>query len=511
MAAGGGQVSGAEREPGGETRSIGWGEAVAAYLHPRVIGMLFLGFSAGLPLLLVFSTLTLWLNDARIDKGTIGLAALIGTTYSVKVFWSPIVDRVPLPLLHGLLGRRRSWMLLAQITIATGLIGMALNDPTAVWGQLGLEIGASDETPFAVYEAAYVVALFGLIVAFGSATQDIALDAYRIEAVKVSLQGAMAATYQFGYRLGMLVAGAGALFIADASGWTVTYIAMAACAGVGMVTVLLTPEPAVNRVRQRDPAVTRAVWHMRRRAPEMPDALVRAAGWLLGAVVRPVLDFFDRNGLHLALLILAFIGVYRISDLVMGVMANPFYSDIGFSKTEIATVSKLYGIWMTILGAFIGGVAVARFGPMRPLLAGAVMVATTNLLFALLAHLGADLDMLVVTISADNLSGGFAGSAFIAYLSSLTNRSYTATQYALFSSFMTLPGKLVSASSGFVVEAVGFVTFFLYAAAAGIPAILLVLVLMRVRPHAAADDESPASAIDPSDGDPHVPARPAVR
>jgi PAT family beta-lactamase induction signal transducer AmpG len=418
--------------------------------------MLFLGFAAGLPFLLVFSTLSAWLKTAGISLSVIGFFGWVGITYSIKVFWAPVVDRVPLPLLDNLLGRRRSWMLLAQIGIMTGLIGMAGIDPT---------------------QNITAIALFALLVAFSSATQDVALDAYRIESVAKELQGAMAAMYIGGYRLGLLVAGAGALYLANFTNWSLTYTLMACLMLVGVITVLIIQEPAASingNTRQREQRVIDFLEN----SSHLPNVLRQPMAWFIGAVVCPFTDFFQRNG-ALALIILLFISVYRISDITMGVMANPFYLDMGFSLTEIANITKIFGFFMTIFGAALGGILVVRFGIMRPLLLGAVMVALTNLLFALLAGMEPNLIMLAVVISADNLSGGLATSAFIAYLSSLTNVAYTATQYALFSSLMTLIPKFLSGFSGIIVDATSYVFFFVYASVVGIPAILLVLYLMR--------------------------------
>ena len=418
--------------------------------------MLFLGFAAGLPFLLVFSTLSAWLKTAEVSLSVIGFFSWVGITYSIKVFWAPIVDRVPLPFLNNFFGRRRSWMLLAQVGIMTGLIGMAGIDPT---------------------QNITAIALFALLVAFSSATQDIALDAYRIESVAKEIQGAMAAMYIGGYRLGLLAAGAGALYLAEFTNWSLTYIMMACLMLIGVITVLFIREPTTSingNTLQRE---QRVIDFLENNA-HLPDVLRQPMAWFIGAVVCPFTDFFQRNG-ALALVILLFISVYRISDITMGVMANPFYLDMGFSLTEIANITKVFGFFMTILGAALGGILVVRFGIMRPLLLGAIMVALTNLLFAILAGMEPNLVMLAIVISADNLSGGLATSAFIAYLSSLTNVAYTATQYALFSSLMTLFPKFLSGFSGLIVDANGYVFFFIYASLVGIPAILFVLYLIR--------------------------------
>ena len=433
-----------------------WHEAVAVYLRPRVITMLFLGFAAGLPFLLVFSTLSAWLTTAGISRSVIGFFSWVGITYSIKVFWAPVVDRVPLPFLDNLLGRRRSWMLLAQVGIMVGLVGMSGIDP------------AQNIT---------AIALFALLVAFSSATQDVALDAFRIESVAREIQGAMAAMYIGGYRLGLLVAGAGALYLANYTNWSLTYITMAGLMLIGVVTVLLIREPETSINGNTQQREQRVVDFLENNA-HLPDALRQPMAWFIGAVVCPFTDFFQRNG-SMALIILLFISVFRISDITMGVMANPFYLDMGFSYTEIANITKFFGFFMTLLGAALGGILVVRFGIMRPLLLGAIMVALTNLLFALLASMEPNLIMLAVVISADNLSGGLATSAFIAYLSSLTNVAYTATQYALFSSLMTLLPKFLGGFSGIIVDANGYVFFFIYASLVGIPAIFLVLYLMK--------------------------------
>jgi len=435
------------------TRS--WSDALSIYTRPRVVGMIFLGFAAGLPFLLVFSTLSAWLRDVGVARTTIGFFSWVGITYSIKVFWAPVIDRLPLPMLTALLGKRRSWMLLAQCAIALGLTGMALTDPHRNLQQ---------------------IAVFALVVAFGSATQDITVDAYRIEAVDKRLQGAMAAMYVLGYRVALLVAGAGAFYIAEGYSWSAAYLVMAALMVVGMLTTLIISEPehaCDERTRALEARLEQAVGV---RGKQTPGA--RLAAWFSDAVVSPFVEFFQRNG-AMAILILLLVGCYKLSDITMGVMANPFYLDLGYSKTEIANISKIFGFFMTIAGAAIGGVMVVRYDLMRPLLAGAVLIAATNLLFVWLAVSEPDLTMLAVVISADNLSGGFAASAFIAYLSSLTNSAYTATQYALFSSLMTLPAKFIGGFAGWVVDTAGYASFFLYASLLGLPAIFLVLLLLQ--------------------------------
>ncbi len=403
--------------------------------------MAFLGFGGGLPFLLVFSTLTAWLTDADITRGTIGFFAWIGISYSIKVLWAPFVDSVPIYRLTALMGQRRSWILLGQLGIALGLLGMAYVGPMSL----------------------PILSLCALVVAFSSATQDVAIDAFRIESAEIEFQGALSASYVFGYRVALLVAGAGALYLAAYFSWPITYCVMAACMSIGVVTVLLVAEPQSGIAPRPRPNLS---------------SIKGAANWAHGAIVGPFKDFFTRNG-RIAIVILLFIAVFRLSDIAMGIMANPFYLDLGYTKTEIANVAKIFGFFMSITGSFICGLLVVKYGIMRPLLVGAILVASTNLLFALLAGQPPELHYLAIVISADNISGGFAATAFIAYLSSLTNRAYTATQYALFSSLMTLPGKFLSGFSGLVVESQGYMSFFIVAAFLGIPAIILVLWLMR--------------------------------
>ena len=433
-----------------------WREALQIYFKPRVLTMLFLGFSAGLPFLLVFSTLSAWLTQAGITRSVIGFFSWVGITYSIKFLWAPVIDRLPLPILNRILGKRRSWMFLGQSGIMLGLYLMA---------------GVQPENNITLF------ALTALFVAFSSATQDVALDAYRIEAIQTEYQGAMAAMYIGGYRLGLLVAGAGALYLSKYAGWTSTYLVMAMLVSIGMITVLIIREPVRG--------ISAATWEREQRVVDflensahLPDGLRKPMAWFIGAVICPLTDFFQRKG-SLAGLILLLISVFRMSDIVMGGMANPFYLDLGFSVIEIANITKFFGFFVTLVGAALGGILVLRYGIMRPMLLGAIMVAVTNLLFALMATMEANLVYLAIVISADNLSGGLAISAFIAYLSSLTNKAYTATQYALFSSIMTLFPKIFSGFSGLIVDAQGYFFFFVYASVTGIPAILLVLYIMK--------------------------------
>ena len=424
----------------GTQENISWAELIRVYSRPRVIAMMFLGFSGGLPFLLVFSTLTAWLREEGVSKSAIGFFAWIGITYSIKVIWAPVIDRYGIPLLTKAMGQRRSWMLAGQLGIAVGLVAMSL-------------LGTND---------LYVLSIAALVVAFSSATQDVAIDAYRIEAMEERYQGAMSAMYIFGYRVALLVAGAGAFYLAEYFNWIVAYQFMAAAMLLGMLTCLLISEPVLERDQLLAKQETGTGWRAN----------------FVNAVVQPFLEFFKRQG-QFALIILLFIAVFRLSDIAMGIMANPFYLDMGYSKTDIANVAKVFGFFMSIAGAAIAGLLVVKWGIYRCLMIGAVAVASTNVLFAILSLATPELSYLAVVISADNISGGFAATAFVAYLSSLTNRAYTATQYALFSSLMTLPGKFMSGFSGLVVDNFGYFEFFLVAAALGLPAIFLVGVLTR--------------------------------
>jgi PAT family beta-lactamase induction signal transducer AmpG len=365
-----------------------WKQAFSAYLQPRVLGMSFLGFSAGLPFLLVFSTLSAWLRDAGITLSVIGFFSWVGVTYSIKVVWAPVVDSLKLPFLTHLLGKRRSWMLLAQVGIAAGLMILA------------------ELTPQTQIELIAGVAVF---IAFCSATQDIVIDAYRIEAIQPEYQAAMAAMYVFGYRVALLASGAGAFYIADFIGWNAAYSAMALLMFIGIITTMLIREP-----KHKQNAETKELEHKIEATlgiHEKKSLLARLGSWFSDAVISPFAEFFIRNG-KLGIWILSLIALYKMSDITMGVMANPFYLDLGFSKQEIANVSKVFGFFMTIFGASLGGILVIRYGLMKPLLLGAILVAATNLLFVLLALSEPNLKLLALVISADNLSGGIATSVF---------------------------------------------------------------------------------------------------
>jgi PAT family beta-lactamase induction signal transducer AmpG len=433
------------------TASFSWLASWRIYLQPASLRMLLLGFAAGLPLLLVLGTLSFRLREAGIDRSTIGYLSWVGLAYGFKWVWAPLVDRLPIPFFTHRLGRRRSWLLLSQSMVMLGLVGMAISDPSQTLGP---------------------VVWCALLVAFGSATQDIALDAFRIESADPTQQAALAASYQTGYRLAMIWAGAGVLWVAawvqgdNAAGyvhaaWQAAYLVMAVSMLVGCITVVMSKEP-------------------------VPAALPPARNvkeWLQGALIAPFADFLKRYKWQ-AVLILSLIAVYRISDVVMGIMANPFYVDMGYTKAEVATVTKVYGVLMTLLGAFIGGVMALRWGVMRILMLGAVLSALSNLLFAWLSTYGHDVNALIAVVSADNLASGIASAAFIAYLSSLTNVQYSATQYALLSSMMLLLPKFIAGFSGDYVNAHGYADFFTATAWLGLPVLVLVGLAWHYQPSA---------------------------
>ena len=420
--------------------------ALSVYKKPATLRMLFLGFSSGLPLLLVLGTLGFWLRESGVDLKTIGFMSWVGLCWGMKWLWAPLVDRLRLPYLTRAFGRRRAWLFSAQIGLMISLGVLAFVNPARELALTGFLAAAT---------------------AFFGATQDIAIDAYRIESGTEKEQAAFAAAYQTGYRIAMIWAGAGALAIAGAfessawGGWRVAYLTMSASMLVGLITTLVSPTEPVHGVAGPTSSFSQ---------------------WLYEAAYLPFKDFFSRFGWW-ALVVLALIATYRISDVVMGVMANPFYQDLGFTKQEVAAVSKVFGVVMTLVGAFIGGVVAVRIGVMKTLFAGAVLSSATNILFSVLAGIGHSVPFLVFTVSADNLAGGLASAAFVAYLSGLTNTAYSATQYALFSSVMLFLPKFLAGFSGLAVEAVGYSGFFLATAALGIPVLFLVVLAGKARKH----------------------------
>lgn len=433
--------------------SSSWGRAAAVYLDRRVLAILFLGFSSGLPLALTGATLSVWLREGGVSRSAIGLFTLVSLPYALKFVWAPLIDRLRIPLVTRTFGRRRGWALVSQAALALALVGLGSTDPLAdLWW----------------------TALLSVVVAFCSASQDIVIDAYRVERLEEEQQGAGAATYVLGYRFGMLASGAGALFIAGSFGWATAYTAMAALVGVGMLTVLLVREPAVRASREsveRERHV--ADWLAAR--PHLTGWRADALAWIFGAVVAPFAQFMTRRAWAAILL---FIACYKLGDVMAGVMAAPLYVDLGFTKEEIAGVTKVFGLWATIVGGLLGGVLVGRVGVMRGLLFGGIAQMVSNLGFVMLALAGHDVGALAVAVAVENLCGGVATAAFVAYLSSLCDAAYTATQYALLSSFFKLGGDLFGAWSGFLADGLGWVSFFLVSMLGALPALAILLWLM---------------------------------
>lgn len=431
------------------------------YANPKALIMLALGFSSGLPILLVFGTLSFWLREADVSKTSIGFFSWVALAYGFKWAWSPLVDRFPLPIFSSLFGRRRGWMLFSQIVIILSLSGMALSNPQTDLFQF---------------------ALFAILVAFASATQDIVIDAFRIELATERMQAALSATYLAGYRLAMIMAGAGALAFAawfgsdsgyDPSGWKSAYFIMAAMMLIGVITTLIVKEPtidnsAINTIEANYKQELINKGYNKHHA--------NLSAWFYTAVIMPFRDFFQRYGKN-ALLILLLISCYRISDIVMGVMANVFYVDMGFTKNEVASISKVFGVAMTIAGAGLGGILVSKFGTLKILALGAMLSAITNLLFIMFSYVGNNLEMLTLVISADNLGAGIATAAFITFMSSLTNVAFSATQYALFSSIMVLFPKFLAGFSGVYIDHFGYNVFFLTTALMGVPVLILIRML----------------------------------
>lgn len=504
-------------------------EALVRLWDARVIRLLFLGFSAGLPILLIFSTLSLWLREAGMERSAVTYFSWAALGYSFKFVWAPLVDRLPVPVLTAWLGRRRGWLLLSQLAAMLAIFMTGQFDPS-------------------VQSLAVMTAICAVGIGFSSATQDIVIDAYRIECAPPDMQPLLSSVYIVGYRIGMIAAGAGALYLADFwgtegeyvfSAWQQTYAVMAALMGVGILTTFLSPEPP-HQANLADEILFRATEDYIRffilcilsigaligsyillGAPTqgLRDLLANVvsghvAGFIGGSVrmlgaiagglifarlltttglcswahiqetyIAPIEDFFQRYA-KVAIWILVLIGTYRIADIVMGVIANPFYQDMGFSKTDIANISKVWGLFATIIGGLVGGAVAFRVGVIRLLFVGAVLAAASNLLFAWMALQEMNTTYLAMVITADNFSGGLASAAFVAYLSSLTNIQFTATQYALFTSLMTLFPKILGGYSGSFVDAVGYPSFFVGTAILGIPVLFIILyVANRVKEH----------------------------
>ncbi|MGB2115338.1 MAG: AmpG family muropeptide MFS transporter [Porticoccaceae bacterium] len=501
-----------------------WKESFRAICHPRVITLFFLGISAGIPLLLIFSSLSLWLREAGADRSAVTYFSWAALGYSFKFVWAPLVNSLQIPVLTQKLGQRRAWLLLSQLMIMLAISLMAFVDPAT--NQLT------------------AMALAAVLLGFSAATQDIVIDAYRIESADEQFQALMSSGYIAGYRIGMLIAGAGALYLASFFGstgdrysfaaWQSTYLIMAITMLIGVITTLCISEPDIKKTGAN---ITFAENSLRffllftaavvgfigcyfvssQLAVDLKQQLGQlfSNGYLAATVVEllrlifattiailiakllifigmvdqrqvnqayiaPIKDFFNRYGLSLALTMLALIGLYRVSDIVLGVISNVFYQDLGFSKNTIASVVKSFGLGMSIVGGFVGGILALRYGVIRILFVGAVLSALTNILFIVLAKAGQDIGLLYWVIAADNLSAGLASAAFVAFLSSLTNISFTAMQYAIFSSIMTLFPKVLGGYSGSIVEGIGYESFFLITALMGLPVLFLIVWVNRL-------------------------------
>ena len=402
----------------------GWRGIKRAFATPSALTLLFLGFGSGLPFMLVGITLSTWLRDTGVALSAIGLVSYASFFYVLKFLWAPLIDRYPLPFL----GRRRGWLALSQLLLIVALSTMAILGPTASLTLFVIMVG---------------------LTAFAGATQDIVVDAYRIEVAPVQSQAALAATYTLGYRFGLIISGAITLYLAELFSWKIAYFMMAAAMLLPLLAGLLSKEPDPENV-------------LRIREINLSDAFVK-----------PFEEFFSRNGVLLALALLGFVGLFKLPDQMIGVLAGPFYLDSGYSKADIATIAKLYGVWIGIAGAFLGGVCVAAFDIRRMLVIACIAVGVSNLAFLLMAIHPSEAWAFFAAISADNLSQGFAGVVLVAFMSSLTDRNFTATQYALLVSLANLPGKFIGGVSGYIVEATNYQTFFIFSSISVIPTLLL--------------------------------------
>ena len=420
-----------------------WFAALSVYREPRLVAILLMGFSSGLPLALTGATLSLRLADIGVSLTAIGLFTLVRFSYSFKFLWAPVIDRLPLPGITTRLGRRRGWALVIQAALALAILWLGFTDPLI---------------------DPWMTVLAAIVVAFLSASQDIVIDAYRIELLTQEEQGAGAAATQWGYRFGMIASGAGALYAASFGGWGFAYALMAALMLVGMATVWATPEPGGIRAPEPLPGAT---------------AGERIAAWLSGAVVAPFIDLMRRSGAAGFMLLLAFVILYKFGEAIAGSMSNPLYVALGFSKVEIATVAKIYGVIATLAGVAIGGIMVLRLGIFRALLIGGILQALSNLMYIVQVWAGHDIVMLAVTIGTENLTNGIGSAAFVAYLSGLCNAAFTATQYALLSSLATVGVNILSASGGWLAEELGWVEFFLVSMGLTVPGLVLLGVVMR--------------------------------
>ena len=406
-----------------------------------------LGFVSGLPLLLSFGTLSAWLREADIERSTIGLFSLVGLPYALKPLWAPLMDGISIPFFTIRMGRRRSWLIFSQLMLAIAISGLALCDPS---------------------HAPFLLALFAILVAFFSASQDIVIDAYRIEILDDEDQGIGAAMVTYGYRFGMLVAGAGVFFLADYWSWTHAYLTMAVLVLVGVIVVSFSKEP---------PLPISNLNYSEREHQKRTSRLLR---WIKQFIVSPFSEFAMRRGWVITLL---FIITFKLGDAFLSTMTNPFYIDLGFTKTEIAEVTKVFGLLALGLGLFIGGILIKKIGLLPSLFITGILQALSNLIFAYQALAGYDIGVLTLTIAVENITGGMGTAAFVAYLSILTNKDFTATQYALLSALMSLGRNVLSSPSGYLVDAVGWFDFFVYSSIVAVPGLILLIILIKFYPN----------------------------
>jgi len=424
------------------------------YTQPRLLAVMILGIISGLPLALTGSTLTTWFADIGVSKGAIGLFASVGLPYALKFIWAPLVDQLYLPKITRLLGRRRSWLLVVQVLLVLVLVVMGIHNPL---------------------HDLWITAILALTISFLSATQDIVIDAYRVEILTDDQQAAGAASLVFGYRIGMLISGAGALFLADAFGWLVAYGVMACIIPIGFIVTMLVGEPKSHR-----PVI---------------DEKRSVSLWMKHAVVNPFVQFMQWRGWWI---ILSFIVFYKLGDAFAGMMTNPFLIDLAFSKSQIAVIVKTYGVIATLTGAFLGGWLVYRCSLRKSLLICAILQMITNLMFVILASFDYSaivtiplkpyltleqhsemFAMLTATITLENLAGGMGTTVFVAFISRLCHREFTATQYALFSALAAVPRTVGATPSGFVVEFLGWSGFFVFSTVLALPGILMILILAK--------------------------------
>ncbi len=434
-----------------------WWDSVAVYRDRRVLSMLFLGFSSGLPFGVLAEPLSAWLFQSGVGKTDIGLFALVSLPYSLKFVWAPLMDRTPLPVLTGLFGRRRGWVLLTQVALLGSIFAMGTTNPA---------------------ENLLMIGVFALCVSFASASQDIVIDAYRIEILEERSLAAGAATAVFGWRFGQVGGAAAGLVFADIFSWPVVFTGMAALVLVGVFAILINPEPSAPTSREAQANEDRAEEFLERKG-HLPRPVALTLAWLYGAVVLPFGEFMTRRGW---IAVLLFILLYKFGDAVLAVMKVPFFLEIGFTNTEIAAIAKVFGFNAIIAGGFLGGVVLARFGIMRGLMICGILMAVSNLVFVAQAWAGNDRTMLAATISIENVTTGMGTTAFVAYLSRLCNVAYTATQYALLTSLMALSRTVMSSGAGWLADRVDWPLFFILTTLAAVPGLVLLFWMMRRYP-----------------------------